>query len=273
MKESKSAEAANEPSGYVIPQEAANLLAKIITDNLANLSRDAYGTDPLKAKKALEIMDELVAKGTIKWKRPDRETIIEGYSTPMELLMENLIAGDLTKAAKTADKWFPFKPEKKLKRTYTQREMLNTFFRDGFVDRYSGERLYNPGFLRLLNVLLPDQFPYDAHGHFEKCHEIYWDLMPSLDHQTPLARGGKDEKSNWITTSMRRNMAKGPWSLQDLGWRLHAPGSLKDWDGGSAIFVYLVELFIEKSKPNKYIMDWYRLTKVHPKLPKVYEGL
>ncbi len=273
MKESESADATGEPPAYVMPQEDVNLLAEIIANNLANLSRDAYGTDPLKAKKALEIMDELVAKGAIKWKRPDRETILENDSTPMELLMGNLISGDLTKAAETANQLFPFKPQEKLKRKYTQREMLNTFFRDGFIDRYSGGRLYNPGFLRLLNVLLPEQFPYDAHGHFEKCHEIYWDLMPSLDHQTPLARGGTDDKSNWITTSMRRNMAKGPWSLQDLGWRLHPPGLLRQWDGASATFVHLVELFIEKSKPNKYIMDWYRLTKVHPKLPKVYEAL
>ena len=256
-----------------MPEEAVKLLAEMIADNLANLSSDAYGSDPLKAKKALEIMDELVAKGAIKWKHPDRQEILANSSTPMELLMGDLISGDLVKAAATAQEYLPFKPKEKTKRAYTQREMLNTFVRDGFIDRYSGERLYNPGFLRLLNVLLPDQFPYDAHGHFEKCHEICWDLMPSLDHQTPLARGGADDKSNWITTSMRRNMAKGPWALQDLGWHLHSPGSLDEWDGGCATFVHLVESFSEKYKTHRYIMDWYKLTKAHSKLPKIYEGL
>ena len=272
MLEMKQNSSDDEPK-HVMPEEALNLLADMIVDHVENLNRDAYGTDPLKAKKAIEIMDDLVARGAIQWKRPDRQDILANRSTPMELLMENLISGDLVKAAATANKWFPFKPKEKSKRTYTQREMLSTFVRDGFIDRYSGERLYNPGFLRLLNVLLPDQFPFDAHGHFERCHEIYWDLMPSLDYQISLARGGADDKSNWITTSMRRNMAKGPWELQNLGWRLHPAGSLRDWDGGCATFVHLVESFNEKCKQHRYVMDWYKLTKVHTKLPKVYEDL
>lgn len=269
MKENDSPDVVEEVSKYVMPQEAVDLLAEIIADNLATMSSDAHGTDPLKAKKALEIMDELVAKGAIKWERPNRQDILASSSNPMELLMEDLISGDLVKAAATAGEHFPFKPKEKSKRAYTQREMMQTFVRDGFVDRYSGERLYNPGFLRLLNVLLPDQFPFDAHGHFEKCHEIYWDLMPSLDHHTPLARGGADAKVNWITTSMRRNMAKGPWALQDLGWRLHPAGSLRQWDGGCATFVHLVESFIEKCKPHRYIMEWYKLTKANSLLARL----
>lgn len=256
--------------GYVLPDKVVELLAELLRDQMSRLSSDAHGSDPLKAQRALEIMDDLASRGAIEWQRPNRKEILAN-SAPMEKLMHDLISGDLTKAAATAAEYFPFKPNARLKRTYTQREMLNIFLRDGFIDRYSGDRLYHPGFLRLLNILLPQQFPYDAHGHFERCHEIYWDLMPSLDHQTPLARGGADKKSNWITTSMRRNMAKGPWSLRELGWHLFPAGSLKDWDGASATFVFLVEKYIEMCKPHRYVMDWYKSTKLHAQLPKVYE--
>ena len=45
--------------GYVLPDEAVDLLAEMLHDHMFRLSSDAHGTDPLKAKKALEIMDDL----------------------------------------------------------------------------------------------------------------------------------------------------------------------------------------------------------------------
>ncbi|MFZ1427770.1 MAG: hypothetical protein WAS21_13460 [Geminicoccaceae bacterium] len=44
------------------------------------------------------------------------------------------------------------------------------FTRDGFVDRYSGERLVFPGTLRLLAKLLPNEFPFHSNWRTDACH-------------------------------------------------------------------------------------------------------
>ena len=176
----------------------------------------------------------------------------------MQSIIKLIINEDLDKARELAREQYPFRPSRNTKRSYTKKQMLAVFLRDGFIGRYSGQKLYNPGLLRLLNHLLPGEFPFHAHGRMDLCHEIYWSLMPSIDHLTPISRGGKDSFENWITTSMRRNMAKSLWSLDELGWKLHKPGSIKDWDGLSKLFIQAVEKFqIE----DKYISEWYRTTK------------
>jgi hypothetical protein len=47
---------------------------------------------------------------------------------------------------------------------------------------------------------------------------------------TPVTAGGADEPANWVTTSMARNFAKSNFSLEELGWRLHPPGNIAEWD-------------------------------------------
>jgi len=95
----------------------------------------------------------------------------------------------------------------------------------------SGDRLAFPPVLRLLSHLMPEDFPFHPHGKMDKCHIAHWALYPSIDHVVPVARGGGDEESNWVTTSMLRNMAKGQATLEELGWELGPPGCLEDWDG------------------------------------------
>lgn len=86
-------------------------------------------------------------------------------------------------------------------------------------------------------------------------HMIYWDLFPTIDHLIPVAKGGHDNDNNWITTSMIRNSAKSNWTIEEIGWKLHAKGQLDSWDG-------LVNHFIELTNKNpdyekdKYISGW-----------------
>jgi hypothetical protein len=105
------------------------------------------------------------------------------------------------------------------------------FRRDGFRCRYSGERLVYPGALRLLGELLPDVLPYHPNGKLSESHLIHWTLYASVDHVQPVQRGGSNEESNLVTTSMARNGAKSHWTLEELGWRLLPLGSRDDWDG------------------------------------------
>ena len=132
--------------------------------------------------------------------------------------------------------------------------------RDGFIDRYSGDKLVNPGMLRAISVLLPEEFPYHAHWKVSDCHLAFWYLMPSLDHIVPVALGGPDDMSNWAATAGFRNQAKGLASLEDMGWTLHDAGKIEDWDGMSRQFLEIVGKH-EELLDDKMIKEWYNATK------------
>lgn len=54
---------------------------------------------------------------------------------------------------------YPFSTPKRGHRTYTTGEATRLFVRDGFIDRYCGQRLIFTPVLRLLSRLFPDDFP------------------------------------------------------------------------------------------------------------------
>lgn len=128
---------------------------------------------------------------------------------------------------------YPVEPVLRPTRVIPPLEAARVFVRDGFLDRYSGERLVFPGVLRLLSHLMPREFPFHPGWKRGVVHPAYWDLYPTIDHIIPVARGGPSDPwpENWVTTSMRRNAAKADWTLDELGWSIHPAGSLADWDG------------------------------------------
>jgi hypothetical protein len=143
------------------------------------------------------------------------------------------------------------------RRSYSENELLGLFLRDGFVDRYSGNRLVFPGTLRLLSVLLPNELPFQEHWRMSDCHPMYWDLCPTLDHCVPLARGGSDDPSNWVTTSMRLNQAKANWTIEEVGWTLHPSGRLDAWDGLTRWFLEYVAQHPEH-REHASLKRWHR---------------
>lgn len=133
--------------------------------------------------------------------------------------------------------------------------MTAVFWRDGFVDRYSGEPLIFPGTLRVLGAVLPEEFP--ANGKISARHIVYWQLFPTMDHLVPVSRGGRDDESNWVRTSMLRNSAKAHWTLQELGWTLQPPGSAEAWDGLTRWFIDYTEARPELIL-DAYVKRWRR---------------
>jgi hypothetical protein len=111
------------------------------------------------------------------------------------------------------------------------------FLRDGYIDRYSGNRLVFPGVLRLISHLLPTDFPYHPNWTFGVGHPWYWDLFPTVDHLVPVAGQGVDDATNWVTTSMRGNLLKSNRTLSDLGWTLAPSGDAESWDGRMGWYV------------------------------------
>lgn len=171
-----------------------------------------------------------------------------------KLLSENDIA-----AKDVIVRELPFESLSRDHRSYSIKQKLSLFFRDGFIDRYSGDKLINPGFLRVLSDLFPDEFPYQTNWKQTDCHQEWWMRYPTVDHIVPIARGGKNEPSNWATTSMLHNQAKLNWTLEELGWTLHEPGNLSDWDGMSRAFIEIVE-HRPSLLEDRYIANWYKAT-------------
>ena len=71
------------------------------------------------------------------------------------------------------------------KRTYTISQKMQQFIDDGFIDRYTGEKLLNPGILKVLSVYFPDEFPFHPHWKMTETHIAYWELVPTIDHIYP----------------------------------------------------------------------------------------
>lgn len=80
------------------------------------------------------------------------------------------------------------------------------------------------------------------------CHPICWELYPTIDHLIPIARGGANDPSNWVCTSMLHNSAKANWTLEELGWKLYPPEPVAEWDG-------LVGWFVEYTEKNPSLCE------------------
>jgi hypothetical protein len=142
------------------------------------------------------------------------------------------------------------------KRKWNALNYTKLFIRDGFTDRYSGRKLVFPGTLRLLSVLMPEEFPEHPNWALKHGHIMYWELLPTLDHVDPLARGGKDEESNWVSTSWLNNYIKSDFTLEEIGWTLQPAGKFEEWDG-------LMRWFIDYAERNAeclshgFLNSWY----------------
>lgn len=145
-----------------------------------------------------------------------------------------LSAADREGAASLARAEYPFEGRQAAPRRYSRHQAMRLFVRDGFIDRYSGKRLVFPGTLLLFSRLLPVEFPTHPNWKMSATHFAYWELWPTIDHQVPITREGRDELSNWVTTSVMANAAKRHWSLSELAWTLLPPGDCRVWDGLTA---------------------------------------
>lgn len=157
--------------------------------------------------------------------------LVTSKSTTIAAVCKAVREGDLALAASLLKRDYPFAPDPVTRREYGPVESTRLFVRDGFIDRYTGERLVFPPVLRLLSAELPEEFPFHPNWKADVTHPAFWGLGATVDHLIPVSRGGADAESNWVTTSMARNNAKMNWTLEELGWTLQPPGAFAEWDG------------------------------------------
>jgi 5-methylcytosine-specific restriction endonuclease McrA len=177
----------------------------------------------------------------------------------LEITAKKLLNKEIEAARKIVQIEYPFHPLTASKRSYTDKQKMEQFIKDGFIDRYSGQKLVNPGILKVVSYYLPKDFPYHPHWKMEVCHNAYWEFVPTVDHIYPVALGGADSEENWATTSMLHNSIKSNWTLEQLQWKLYDAGSYQHWDGMTGLFVALVKENNELLK-DSYIKRWFTIS-------------
>ena len=173
---------------------------------------------------------------------------------------DELQKGRTSKAEDILKNVYPFVPIAVEKRSYKLQDKMRIFMRDHFIDRYSGDKLVNPGVLKLFSVRMQEAFPYHPHWKMDETHIAYWELTPTIDHINPLALGGADSEENWITTSMLHNQIKSNWTLEQIGWSIKENLADESWDGLTKDFVRYVDEYPELLK-DTYIAKWYKESK------------
>lgn len=175
-------------------------------------------------------------------------------------ISECLIESNKDSAKEIIKNEYPFTIVKIEKRSYTVKQKMTQFVKDGFIDRYSSEKLVNPGMLKVISTYFPEDFPYHPHWKTTETHPAYWELIPTIDHIIPISNGGKDVSDNWATTSMLNNSIKSNWTLEELRWSLYPQGDIKEWDGLTCRFVEIVNRDIALLE-DTYIKQWYDVSK------------
>jgi len=160
---------------------------------------------------------------------------------------------------------YPFAPEQTTVRKYGKVILTRVFVRDGFRDRYTGGRLVFPPVLRLLSLILRDEFPYHPNWKTTVAHPAFWELGATIDHVIPVTRGGDDDETNLVTTSMARNSAKLNYTIKELGWTLHERGNFDEWDGLLGWFLQYPVInqgLLENEPMRRWHQAWHRAARL-----------
>ena len=141
---------------------------------------------------------------------------------------EAIRRGDCSLAAAIIQDEYAFTPLSVERKGVPAYRAAKIFFRDGFIDRYSGKRLVFPPVLKIMSNSLPTNFPYHPHWKMDECHVAYWELYPAVDHVVPLERGGSDDDTNQERPHSKyliQATGRGHYRASDLS----AFGSLVSW--------------------------------------------
>lgn len=69
----------------------------------------------------------------------------------LETAVQMIVDGKIERAKEVIQTEYPFKNLGSGSRNYTDKQKWGQFKRDGFIDRYSGQKLLNPGILKTIS--------------------------------------------------------------------------------------------------------------------------
>lgn len=72
----------------------------------------------------------------------------------IERAANRLLQHNVAEARRTIETEYPFHKLTAQGRNYTDKEKMAQFVRDGFIDRYSGQKLVNPGILFVDSIMM-----------------------------------------------------------------------------------------------------------------------
>ncbi len=101
--------------------------------------------------------------------------------------------------------------------------------------------------MKLVSGVFPSELPYHRNWKFEDSHLIYWTHTSSLEHVVPLARGGADDTSNFVTTCYACNDARSHFLLEELGWSLRTT-SESAWAGLTEHLELLINEYVKRAR-------------------------
>ena len=73
-----------------------------------------------------------------------------------------LSCDNVERAAEIVRTKYPHRPPIEKRKSFAKNKQIEIFMRDGFINRYSGERLLYPGAVHVLTKMLPEVFPYQT---------------------------------------------------------------------------------------------------------------
>lgn len=84
---------------------------------------------------------------------------VADMSAALAEVADHVAFGEIDVARRLAEQKLPFLPRKRMAKRLDERQMTEIMLRDGFIDRYTGLRVWYPGALRLLSEVMPDLVP------------------------------------------------------------------------------------------------------------------
>ena len=124
------------------------------------------------------------------------------------------------------------------RRSISGRGKAAVFEADSYICRICDRKTIALPVLRRVSAAMPDLFPFHPNWAFGAGHIVYLTHSASLEHVIPLARGGADESSNFVTTCYGCNDARGDRTLEEMVWSLQ-PRRSASWRG---LTEYLADL-------------------------------
>lgn len=167
-----------------------------------------------------------------------------------------LEAGSAHAAEKIIATGFPFSHYLNDEKPLSEAAQLKIFRRDGFIDRFTGQKVFLPPVLTVLSEMLPDVFPNHPNWKRDETHQAHEMFNATIKKIIPNRPA---DEFNLVTVSSKTKFVVANATLEDLGWKLLSLEEIDDirWDGMTDWFVRYVDEHRELLETS-LIARWYK---------------